>query len=134
MRKADYHRDSDLVFASDKLNGKKPRTGQRVNRCYPRPAAIAARIIRPDEKFGFHLLRHSLSTSVHSVTKDLQIAQTMLRHSKPDITAGTYIHGVPEENLKAQGKFMLALMQEERSSQADRESLMNAKPASDSVQ
>jgi integrase len=129
-----YHRDSDYVFASDKLNGKKPRTGQMVNRYYLRPAAIAAGIIRPDERFGFHLLRHSLSTWVHSFTKDLKVVQTMLRHSKPDITAGTYIHGVPEENLKAQGKFMLALMQKERSSQADRESLMNAKPASDSVQ
>ena len=80
------------------------------------------------------MLRHSLSTWVHSVTKDLKVAQTMLRHSKPDITAGTCIHGVPEENLKAQGEFMLALMQEESSSLADRDSLMNAKPASDSAQ
>ena len=55
-------------------------------------------------------------------------------HSKPDITADTYIHGVPEENLTAQGKFMPALMQEESSSLTDRNSLMNAKAASDSVQ
>jgi len=58
----------------------------------------------------------------------------MLRHSEPDITAGTYIHGVPEENLKAQGKFMLALMQEGSSSQTGRNFLMNAKPASASAQ
>lgn len=129
-----YYRDSDYVFASDKLNGKKPRTGQMVNRCYLKPAAVAAGIIQPGERFGFHSLRHSLSTWVHSVTKDLKVAQTMLRHSKPDITAGTYIHGVPEENRKAQGKFMLAMMQAESSSQADRNSLMYARPASASVQ
>lgn len=129
-----YHRDSDYVFASDKLSGKKPRTGQMINQRYLKPAAIDAGIITPDERFGFHLLRHSLSTWVHSVTKDLKVAQTMLRHSKPDITAGTYIHGVPEENLKAQGKYMLALMQKESSSLTDRNSLMNAKPVSDSVQ
>ena len=129
-----YHRESDFVFASDKLNGKKPRAGQMVNRCYLKPAAIAAGIITPDERFGFHLLRHSLGTWVHSVTKDLKVAQTMLRHSKPDITAGTYIHGVPEENLKAQGKYMLALMQEESSSLTDRNCQMNAKPASASIQ
>lgn len=129
-----YHRDSDFVFASDKLNGKKPRTGQMVNRCYLKPAAIAAGIIKPDERFGFHSLRHSLSTWVHSVTKDLKVAQTMLRHSKPDITAGTYIHGVPEENLKAQGQYMSAMMKGENSSQANKDFLMNAKPASDAVQ
>jgi integrase len=129
-----YRRESDYVFASDKLNGKKPRTGRMVNRCYLKPAANAAGILQPDERFGFHSLRHSLSTWVHSVTKDLKVAQTILWHSKPDMTAGTYFRGVPEENLKAQGKFMHALMQEESSSLADRDSLINAKPASDSVQ
>jgi integrase len=129
-----YHRESDYVFASDKLNGKKPRTGQMVNRCYLKPAAIAAGIIQPDERFGFHSLRHSLSTWVHSTTKDLKVAQTMLRHCKPDITAGTYIHGVPEENLKAQEEFMCALTQEGISTQTARNSLMNARPVSSLVQ
>lgn len=129
-----YHRENDFVFASDKLNGKKPRTGQMVNRCYLRPAAIAAGIITAGERFGFHLLRHSLSTWVHAVTKDLKVAQTLLRHSKPDITAGTYIHGVPQENLKAQGQYMSAMMKGEHSSQVTAESLMTAEAASGSVQ
>jgi integrase len=126
-------REGDHVFASDKLNGKKPRTGQIVNRCYLKPTAIAAGIIQPDEGFGFHSLRHSLSTWGHSTTKDLKVAQTMLRHSKPDITAGTYIHGVPEENLKAREDFMCASMQEGSSSQTARNSLMNARPVSSLV-
>jgi hypothetical protein len=58
----------------------------------------------------------------------------MLRQSEPDITAGTYIHGDPEANLKAQGKFMLALMHEDCSSGVDRNSLMHPKPASGSAQ
>ena len=105
-----------------------------VNRCYLKPAAIAAGVIKPGERFGFHLLRHSLSTWVHSVTKDLKVAQTLLRHSKPDITAGTYIHGVPEENLKAQRQYMTAMMKGEDSSRANVDFLMNAKPATDAVQ
>jgi integrase len=129
-----YHRESDFVFASDKLHGKKPRTGHMVNNCYLKPAAIAAGIITPGERFGFHSLRHSLSTWVHSVTKDLKVAQTMLRHSKPDITAGTYIHGVPKENLKAQGQYMSAMMKGEDSLQVSLESLMKSKPASSSLQ
>jgi len=129
-----YHRESDFVFASDKLNGKKPRTGQMVNRCYLRPAAIAAGIITQNERFGFHLLRHSLSTWVNHVTKEVKIAQTLLRHSNPDITVGTYIHGVPEENLKAQGQYMTAIMKGEHPPQANSETLMKAKPASASIQ
>jgi len=129
-----YHRDSDFVFASDKLNGKKPRTGQMVDRCYLKPAAIAGGIITPDERFGFHLLRHSLSTGLHLVTKDLKVAQTMMRHSKPDITAGTYIHGVPKENLKAQERYVRAMMRGKGSSQMTAGPLMSAKPASASIQ
>jgi integrase len=105
-----------------------------VNRCYLKPAAIAAGVTQPRERSGFHSLRHSLRTWVHLVTKDLKVAQTMLRHSKPDITAGKYIHGVPEENLRAQREFMHALMQEGSSSQTARNSLVNARPVSSLVQ
>jgi hypothetical protein len=112
----------------------KPRKGQMVNGCHLKPAAVAAGIVQPDESVGFHSLRHSLSTWVHSVTRDLKVAQTMLRHSKSDVAAGTCIYGIPEENLKARGKFTLALMQQESSFLTNRNSLMNAKPASDSIQ
>lgn len=104
-----YHRDTDFVFASDKLKGKKPRCGQMVNRCYLKPAAIAAGIIKEGERFGFHSLRHSLGTWVNRNLKDVKIAQSLLRHSKPDITAAIYIHAVPEENLKAQEQYMADL-------------------------
>ncbi len=107
-----YHRDNDYMFASDRLSGKKPRTGQMINRCYLKPAAIAAGIIQPDNRFGFH----------------------SLRHSKPDITAGTYIHGVPQDNLIAQELYMAAMMQQESITQRSRDSLMKARPASNSVQ
>jgi integrase len=128
-----YRRDGDFVFASDKLNGKKPRTGQMVNRCYLKPAAIAAKVIKPEERFGFHSLRHSLSTWVNKATKDVKVVQTLLRHSSPGITLGTYIHGVPEENLKAQEQYVAAMMKGE-TPQANVRDLMKAKPASASIQ
>jgi len=128
-----YHGDCDFVFASDKLNGKKPRTGQMVNRGYLKPAAIAAKVIQPGERFGFHSLRHSLSTWVNNTTTDVKIAQTMLRHSRPEITAGIYIHGVPEANLKAQEQYVAAMMKGGNSPQANAQDLMKAKPASASI-
>jgi integrase len=129
-----YHRESDFVFASDKLNGKKPRTGQMVNRCYLKPAAIAAKVLKTEERFGFHSLRHSLSTWVNNATKDVKVVQTLLRHSNPDITVGTYIHAVPEENLNAQGQYMMAMMKGEHPPQAGTDAMVNAKPASTSIQ
>ena len=113
-----YHRDTDYVFASDKLKGSKPRTGQMVNRHYLKPAAVAAGIIKEGERFGFHSLRHSLSTWVNTNLKDVKIAQTLLRHSTPDITAGKYIHSVPEENLKAQAQYVALLLAAKPASEA----------------
>jgi integrase len=104
-----YHRDTDFVFASDKLNGKKPRCGQMVNRDYLKPAAIEAGIIKEGERFGFHNFRHSLSTWVNAEFKDITIAQGILRHSKPDITAAVYTHSIPEKNLRAQEQYVAAL-------------------------
>jgi len=129
-----YHRDSDFVFASDRLNGSKPRTGQMVNRNYLKPAAKAAGVIAEGERFGFHSLRHSLSTWVNNTTKDVKVVQTLLRHSNPDITVGTYIHGIPEENLKAQGQYMTAMMKGDRPPQANTVDLMKTKPASGFLQ
>jgi integrase len=105
-----------------------------VNRDYLQPAAIAAGIIKPGERFGFHLLRHSLSTWVNKETKDVKVAQELLRHSRPDITAGTYIHGVPEENLKAQGQFMSAMMNSKHPSATSAASLMATLPATGLLQ
>lgn len=105
-------RGSDYVFASDTLNGKKP-----PDRADNQPLLSQAGGDRSGDRptrreVRFHSQRHSLGTWVHSATKDLKVAQTILRRSKPDVTAGTYIHGVPEENLKAKGEFMRALMKE----------------------
>jgi len=105
-----------------------------VNRCYLRPAAIAAKVIQPKERFGFHSLRHSLSTWVNHTTKDVEVVQTLLRHSKPDITVGTYIHGVPEENLKVQELYVAAMMKGQAPPQANTDVLMSAKPASGLLQ
>jgi len=104
-----YHQDTDFVFPSDKLKGKKPRCGQMVNRNYLKPAALAAGVIKTGERFGFHTFRHSLSTWVNTELKDIKISQALLRHSKPQITAERYTHSVPEENLKAQQQYIDAL-------------------------
>jgi integrase len=71
--------------------------------------SVTTTAVKEGERFGFHNFRHSLSTWVNKEFKDITISQGFLRHSKPDITATVYTHGVPEQNLRAQEQYMAAL-------------------------
>jgi integrase len=62
-RETPYSKDSDFLFPSFKLHGKQPRLGSMIVQDYIRPAAIAAGVIPEGcPRFGFHNLRHGLST------------------------------------------------------------------------
>jgi site-specific recombinase XerC len=71
------------------------------------------------ERFGWHRFRHSLSTWANETTKDITVSQTLLRHSKPEMTA-VYTHGNFPKALDAQRQYM--------------EQLLTAKPAFEAVQ
>src|SRR5271166_6890071 len=49
-------------------------------------------LVAKGERFGRHRFRHSLSTWANETTKDITVSQTLLRHSKPEMTA-VYTHG-----------------------------------------
>jgi integrase len=114
-----YNEDEDFIFASPKLNGKQPLWGQTMNADFVKPAALALGLVAKGERFGWHRFRHSLSTWANEITKDITISQTLLRHSKPEMTA-VYTHGNFDKALEVQGKIM--------------EQLLAAKPASESAQ
>jgi integrase len=118
-QQTEHSRDEDFVFASPTLNGKQPLWGQTVNAQFVKPAAIKLGLVAEDERFGWHHLRHSLSTWANETTKDITISQTMLRHAKPDTTA-IYTHGNFGKALEAQRLYM------------DR--LLKMKPATESTQ
>ena len=114
-----YNRDEDFIFASPKLNGKQPIWGQTMNANFVKPAAVDLGLVAKDERFGWHRFRHSLSTWANETTKDITVAQTLLRHNKPDMTA-VYTHGNFEKALDAQRQYM--------------DQLLAAKPASEFAQ
>jgi integrase len=107
-----YGKPEDWVFASRKLNGIQPRTGNMVSEDYLRPAAIKAGIIGRDERvrFGFHNLRHSLASFLVSHRIDLKTVQAMLRHSNPATTLGLYAHAVAQNQIDAQGEYLSNLL------------------------
>lgn len=114
-----YNKDEDFIFASPKLNGKQPLWGQTMNADFVKPAMLALGFATEGERFGWHRFRHSLSTWANDITRDITVSQTLLRHSKPDMTA-IYTHGNFDKALEAQGKYM--------------EQLLAAKPASETAQ
>ena len=109
-RETCYAEDEDWIFASTKLKGKTPRSAGSASQDYLRPAAVKAGAIPAGYRgrFGWHNLRHSLATFFAANEVNLPVIQSILRHSKPSITAG-YIHRVNAAQRDAQAKFLEAI-------------------------
>jgi len=104
-RETPYSKDSDFLFPSFKLHGKQPRLGSMIVQDYIRPAAIAAGVISEDcPRFGFHNLRHGLSTFLIENGHDPVVVQRMLRQSHVDMTMH-YVHNSPKAR-DAQAQFI----------------------------
>jgi integrase len=100
-----YSKDADFLFPSFKLHGKQPRIGSMIVQDYIRPAAVAAGVIPEDcPRFGFHNLRHGLSTFLIENGHDPVVVQRMLRQSHVDMTMH-YVHN-SHKARDAQGQFM----------------------------
>jgi integrase len=113
-RETVYGKPDDWVFASSKLKGTQPRTGNMLSEDYLRPAAVKAGVIGKDEKvrFGFHNLRHSLATFLVSSDSDPKTVQGMLRHANVATTLGLYAHAVDHKKLEAQGGYLSSLLKQ----------------------
>jgi integrase len=113
--------DTDYVFASVKNGGKTPRCGSMVVEDYLRPAAIRAKVIeiRDDgntyidgevvKRFGFHTLRHSLTSWMMDAGENPQIVRSMLRWTNLNMLAH-YTHGFKHTKLEAQGRVLEAVL------------------------
>jgi integrase len=100
-----YSKDSDFLFPSFKLHGKQPRIGSMIVQDYVRPAAVAAGVIPEDcPRFGFHNLRHGLSTFLIENGHDPVVVQRMLRQSHVDMTMH-YVHN-SHKARNAQAQFI----------------------------
>jgi integrase len=109
-RESRYARDTDWIFASDKLKGRIPRSADVAGQDYLRPAAVKAGVIPEGYRgrFAWHNLRHSLATFLASRELSLPLIQSMMRHSKPTTTA-IYTHRVNSAPMAAQEKFLEAI-------------------------
>ncbi|HTR26866.1 MAG TPA: tyrosine-type recombinase/integrase [Terriglobales bacterium] len=107
-----YAKESDYVFPSVKLRGKKPLSASVMVQKYLRPAAVSAGVIPLNWKgrFGFHNFRHSLATALVKLKVDPKTVQGVLRHEDFGTTMELYAQSNMESMRDAQGKFLDQLM------------------------
>ena len=87
-----YPADSDFVFPSIRLNGKKPVSPDMVLKKTIRPALERAGI--KDKVIGWPSFRHSLATNLRAAGVDLKTAQERLRHANSRITLEVYTRAI----------------------------------------
>jgi integrase len=109
--KTPFAKDTDFVFPSIRLKGKKPLSASIMLQKYLRPAAVKAGVIKEGEKvrFGFHNFRHALATALVKLRVDAKVVQGMLRHEDFGTTMQLYAQSDMESMRDAQGKFLKQL-------------------------
>jgi integrase len=107
-----FGKQTDFVFPSIRLEGKKPLSASIMVQKYLRPAAVKAGVIKEGQKvrFGFHNFRHSLATALVKLKVDAKTVQGMLRHEDFGTTMQLYAQSDMESMRDAQGKFLEQLL------------------------
>ena len=79
-----------------------------------RPAAIKAGVkLMPGQRFGFHNLRHSLSSLLITGQKsDVRTTQDILRHSSSAATIDLYTQSPMAQRIAAQESVLRAILNE----------------------
>jgi integrase len=98
-----YAADSDFVFPSIRLNGKKPVTPDMVLKKTIRPALERAGI--KDKVIGWHSFRHSLATNLRAAGVDL------LRHANSRITLEVYTRAISSTKREANDRVMQMMLE-----------------------
>jgi integrase len=112
QRETPYGKPSDWVFASRRTHGRTPRVGNMLVSDYLRPAALKAGVnLQPGQRFGFHNLRHSLSSLlVTGMKTDVGTAKDMLRHSNASTTLEIYTQSPMAQRIAAQEQVLNAIL------------------------
>jgi integrase len=104
-----YAADSDFLFPSIRLNGKKPVTPDMVLKKTIRPALERAGI--KDKVIGWHSFRHSLATNLRAAGVDLKTAQELLRHANSRITLEVYTRAISSTKREANDRVMQMMLE-----------------------
>jgi integrase len=104
-----YAGDEDFIFASARLKGKAPRVPNMLVEDHLRPAAKQVVEIPDGHRFGFHNLRHALTSFLVEIGTDSKTIQDMLRWADPSILLKVYAHSRMDKRMEAQAKMIEAM-------------------------
>jgi len=104
-----YAGDEDFVLASGRLKGKQPRVPNMLVEDHLRPAAKQVIEIPAGHRFGFHNLRHALTSFLVEIGTDSKTIQDMLRWADPSILLKVYAHSRMDKRMEAQAKMIEAM-------------------------
>jgi site-specific recombinase XerD len=99
--------DGDFLFASERLNGKKPMTPDMVLKKIIQPALIRAGV---NKRIGWHSFRHSLATNLRCQGADVKVSQELMRHANSKITLDIYTQAISADKREASDKHAAILM------------------------
>ncbi len=99
QRHTRFKRPEDWIFASPRVNGRKPYWGQQIMRKTIRPTATRLGITK---RIGWHTFRHTYSTLLRATGADIKVMQELLRHASSRVTMDTYTQAVTVQKRKAQ--------------------------------
>ncbi|MGA3104550.1 MAG: site-specific integrase [Terriglobales bacterium] len=102
-----FSADTDYVFASPVLMGKKPLNPNSVQRDYLRPESIKAGL----KPLGWHALRHSYRTRLAEKKTGPEVQRDLMRHSTITMSLDGYGQGVPDLNREANYAVVSDLLQ-----------------------
>ncbi len=108
-----YTGDKDFIFASARLKGKAPRVPNMLVEDHLRRAAKHVIQISDGHRFGFHNLRHALTSFLVEIGTDSNTIQDMLRWADPSILLKVYAHS----RMEAQAKMIDAMGLNEKTAQ-----------------
>jgi integrase len=103
-KESPYAAESDFLFPSLRLKGKKPLSPDTLLKKIIRPAIKRAGI--EGKAIGWHSFRHSLATNLRSAGVDLKTAQELLRHANSRITLDVYTRAISANKREANNRVM----------------------------
>jgi integrase len=99
-------------------SGKAPRVPNMLVEDHLRPAAKHVIQISDGHRFGFHNLRHALTSFLVEIGTDSKTIQDMLRWADPSILLKVYAaHSRTDKRMEAQAKMIEAMGLNEKTAQ-----------------
>lgn len=111
--KMQFPADSDYVFASPVMLGRKPLQGYSAQHDKLKPAAIRAGL----NPIGWHSLRHSYRTWLDETGAPVSVQKELMRHSTIAMTMDGYGRGVASANRAANSRVVGMLLGDEHESE-----------------